>query len=49
MVTHAPLRIVFFGTPEFAVPTLEAPARIAPRSSSASSRSPIARAAAGSK
>ena len=24
MVTHAPLRIVFFGTPEFAVPTLEA-------------------------
>ena len=23
MVTHAPLRIVFFGTPEFAVPTLE--------------------------
>ena len=23
MVTHAPLRIVFFGTPEFALPTLE--------------------------
>lgn len=23
MVTHAPLRIVFFGTPEFAVPTLQ--------------------------
>jgi methionyl-tRNA formyltransferase len=23
MVTHAPLRVVFFGTPEFAVPTLE--------------------------
>ena len=23
MVTHAPLRIVFFGTPEFAMPTLE--------------------------
>ena len=24
MVTHAPLRVVFFGTPEFAVPSLEA-------------------------
>jgi methionyl-tRNA formyltransferase len=24
MVTHAPLRIAFFGTPEFAVPTLAA-------------------------
>ncbi|HEY8535768.1 MAG TPA: formyltransferase family protein, partial [Vicinamibacterales bacterium] len=24
MPTHAPLRIVFFGTPEFAVPTLDA-------------------------
>ena len=30
MVTHAPLRIVFFGTPEFAVPTLDGPARLAP-------------------
>ena len=31
MVDAAPLRIVFFGTPAFAVPTLERPARLASR------------------
>ena len=30
MVTHAPLRVVFFGTPEFAVPTLADPDRVPP-------------------
>ena len=40
------MRVVFFGTPQFAVPTLRAAARLARTTSSASSPSPIARAAA---
>ena len=46
MVDALPLRIVFFGTPAFAVPTLDALLRIAAHRSSASSRSRIGRAAA---
>ena len=42
-----PLRVVFFGTPAFAVPTLARARRLAPRTSSPSSRSRIGRAAAG--
>ena len=49
MVTAPPLRIVFFGTPAFAVPTLDALLALAPRASSASSRSRIGRAAAASR
>ena len=45
MVTAAPLRVVFFGTPEFAVPTLDALLAL-PHPSSAWSRSRIGRAAA---
>ena len=46
--SSAVLRIVFFGTPEFAVPTLRQTARLPAIRSSASSRSPIAPAAGAS-